>query len=87
MQVHCLVKPRSKTDQISVNADGTWKIRIREVPEDGKANEYLVNYLADVLGLAKSRIQIMTGFTSSHKRINIVAEDEVIQTAISKLKT
>lgn len=87
MQVHCLVKPKSKVDKISVSADGTLCIKIKAPPVDGKANEYLVKYLAEIFDLSKSHIQIISGFRGSHKRINIVADVQRIQNIISKLKS
>lgn len=85
MQVHCLVKPKSKVDRISVQPDGSLRIKIKAMPIDGKANEYLIKYLADVFGLSKSNIQIISGFTNSHKRINIVADEESIKSILKKL--
>ena len=87
MQIQCIVKPKSKVDSISVNADGSLRIKIKALPVDGEANEYLVKYLAEIFDLSKSCIQILSGFTNSHKRVNIVAEDKYIQNIISKLKT
>ena len=55
------------------------------MPVDGEANEYLVKYLAGIFNLAKSRIQIVSGFTSSHKRINIVAEEASIKSILEQL--
>ena len=86
MQIQCIVKPKSKVDQITVNADGSLRIKIKAQPVDGKANEYLVKYLSDLFDLPKSNIEIMSGFTNSHKRVNIVADEAYVQNAISKLK-
>ena len=84
MQFRCLVKPKSKVDSVSINEDdGSLRIKIRALPIDGKANDYLIKYLAECFNLSKSHIQIISGFTSSHKRINIVAEEESIK---AKLK-
>lgn len=85
MQFQCLVKPKSKVDTISLNTDGSLRIKIKAMPVDGEANEYLVKYLAGIFNLAKSRIQIVSGFTSSHKRINIVAEEASIKSILEQL--
>ena len=87
MQIHCIVKPQSKIDSIKVNPDNSFRIKIKTPPIDGKANEYLVEYLSEILSLPKKNIQIISGFTNSHKRINIVAEDAYIQNIILKLKS
>jgi uncharacterized protein (TIGR00251 family) len=80
------VKPKSKIDKISLNSDGSLRIKIKALPVEGEANEYLVKYLAEVFDLSTNCIQIISGFTNSHKRVNIVAEDAYIQNIISKLK-
>jgi len=85
MQIYCLIKPNSKIDKTTVNADGSLRIKIKAPPVDGKANEYLIGYLAEIFDLPKRNIQIISGFTGSHKRINIVAEEEKIKTILQKL--
>lgn len=87
MQVLCLVKPKSKVDSITVNPDNSLRIKIKAQPVDGEANEYLIKYLSQVFDLPRRNIEILSGFTSSHKRVNIVAEDGYIQRIISKFKT
>ncbi|HEY4797985.1 MAG TPA: DUF167 domain-containing protein [Bacteroidia bacterium] len=86
MQFSCIVKPKSKVDTITVNPDHSLRIKIKAPPVDGKANEYLVEYLSEVFDVPKKNISILSGFTSSHKRINIVADDLQIQNVISKIK-
>ena len=93
MQLHCIVKPKSKVDSISANADGSFRIKIKAPPVDGKANEYLIEYLSEVFDLPKKNISIISGFTNSHKRINIVPEsiksgrgEEKIISVLQKLK-
>ena len=85
MQLYCLIKPNSKIDKITINPDGSLRIKIKAPPVDGKANEYLVGYLSEIFGLPKKNIQIISGFMGSHKRINIVAEEETIKAILQKL--
>ena len=87
MQIQCLVKPKSKVDQVTVNPDGSLRVKIKALPEDGKANNYLVKYLAVVFDLPQSHIQIVSGFTNSHKRVNIVADELHVRNIISKIKS
>jgi uncharacterized protein YggU (UPF0235/DUF167 family) len=46
---------------------------------DGAANEALVSFLSEVLGIAKTRVEIVSGQTSREKRIRIggMSEAEV----------
>lgn len=45
------------------------KVRLAAVPEKDEANIELVRFLANVLGLAKSKIEIVQGRISRHKRV------------------
>ena len=47
------------------------KVRLAALPEKGEANAELIRYLAHLLKLAKSNIQLVQGETSRHKRICI----------------
>jgi uncharacterized protein YggU (UPF0235/DUF167 family) len=47
------------------------KAWLKSAPEDGKANEELVRMLADKLGLKKSAIEIVSGFSSRNKNVDI----------------
>ena len=51
--------------------DGTWKVKVAAVPEKGKANRALCEFLAERFGVAKSRVRIVAGETSPIKRILI----------------
>ncbi|MFL7867843.1 MAG: DUF167 domain-containing protein [Anaerolineales bacterium] len=70
------VTPRSSKNQIvGALSDGTIKIRITAAPNEGQANEELVKFLSDVLGVAKSRIEIVAGETGRDKLISVLDLD------------
>ena len=72
MEIRVKVIPKSsKTDLAGYLPDGTWKVKVAAPPEKGKANRALCEFLAEKLGVAKSRIRIVTGETSALKRIRI----------------
>lgn len=72
MDIRVKVIPKSsKTEIAGYLPDGTWKIKVAAAPEKGKANRALVDFLAEHLRVAKSRIQIMSGETSPLKRIHV----------------
>lgn len=67
------VTPRARKTELSgIMADGTLRIRISAPPVEGKANKALIKYLADVLGVRKSRIEIVAGETGLDKIVSIV---------------
>ena len=50
-----------KKDAIGELYDGRLRIRIKAQPVEGKANKYLINYLASELGAKKSNVEILKG--------------------------
>ena len=72
MELRVKVIPKSsKTELAEVLPDGTWRVRVAAAPEKGKANRALCEFIAERLGVAKSRVRIISGETSSIKRIRV----------------
>ena len=74
------VVPRSKKQSCGYDRAGRITIHVRSVPEKGAANEELLAYVADRLGIARSHVRLLSGATSRIKRIEIsgnVSEDEL----------
>jgi uncharacterized protein YggU (UPF0235/DUF167 family) len=68
------VKPNQRFDKVEKSSDG-WQIRLKAPAVDGKANEHLVEYLAAVLGLPKSKIILKKGLQAKYKCLEIFADD------------
>jgi hypothetical protein len=51
--------------------DGTLKLRLRAVPEDGKANQELVRFLAAEFCLPRQQIEIVSGASSRLKQVRL----------------
>ena len=67
------VTPRAKRNEIvEVMADDTIKVRLTAPPVEGKANQALIDFLADLLAVNKSRIEIVGGSTSRDKLVSIL---------------
>lgn len=60
-----------KTEYLSTLADGTIKIRLKAVPEKGRANEELIRFLSEELGVRKDTIEVVSGATDTVKLIKI----------------
>ena len=72
MDIRVKVTPKSsKTELVGYLPDGTWKVKVAAAPEKGKANRALCEFLAEKLGVAKSRVRIVSGETSHLKRIHV----------------
>jgi len=65
------IQPRSGKDAFGEIMEDTRKLRIKAPPVDGKANAYLVKYLAKTFGVPRSRIIIESGLASKRKRVRI----------------
>lgn len=59
---------RSSCNSMTVDGD-VLKIKIREIPENGKANIAVVDLLHKTLKIPKSNIEIVAGKTNSVKKI------------------
>jgi len=80
------VKPGSFKDEISIDENNQWIIKIREKPIDGAANEYLIKFLAKELKIRKSAVVIKKGLTSQFKTIEVDVSDENFSTLFSRVK-
>lgn len=76
MTLHLKVKPGSKVDQLFFDGAGLLNAKIKAPAQDGKANAYLIEFLAKQLGIAKSNVTIVAGFTNPYKRIEVDMEPE-----------
>jgi len=61
--------PRGGRDAIDGWDGDTLRVRVSAAPTDGKANDALVRLLAKALGLAPSRLAIVSGASSRTKII------------------
>ncbi len=72
MDIRVKVIPKSsKTELTGYLPDGTWRVKVAAAPEKGRANRALCEFVAKKLGVAKSRVQVVSGETSHLKRIHI----------------
>jgi uncharacterized protein len=76
MILHLTVKPASRKDEFIVAPDGNIKVKIKEQPIEGKANKYLLSYLSEIFDLPKSKVELLKGENSSHKKINIEIDEQ-----------
>ena len=52
--------------------DGTWKIDVASVAEDGKANAELIKFLAGEFGVNVSNVEVVSGKTGRKKVVRVV---------------
>jgi uncharacterized protein (TIGR00251 family) len=70
------VTPRSSRNEIAgIMKDGTIKIRLTAPPVEGKANQALIEFLAEVLEVPRSKIEIVAGIKGREKLVSIIELD------------
>jgi len=62
---------QSRSEVFNVLEDGTFKIRIKAIPEKWKANIELISFLSKELNISKDIIEIMSWAGDSTKIIRI----------------
>ena len=60
--------PGAKHNGILGEHDGALRVAVTAAPDKGKANQAIVQMLADAFGLSKSSIEIVSGQTSRQKK-------------------
>ena len=65
------VIPRANKSTIAGTRDDALLVRLQAPPVDGAANAELIQLLADVLGVSKRDIEIVSGEQSRGKRVKI----------------
>lgn len=71
VRINVYVQPRASKTVVAGMHDGCIKIRLAAPPVDGAANAALVEFVAEQLGIAKSRVRITAGLTSRRKTIEV----------------
>jgi hypothetical protein len=66
-----VVVPRAARSSLERQADGAIQVRVTAPPVDGAANAALLRYLADVLDVPRSGLEIIGGASSRRKRITV----------------
>ena len=67
MQLNVRVYPKSRRNAVSWSTELGLKVWVTVAPENGKANDAVVNLLADHLGIPRSSVRILRGQRSRNK--------------------
>ena len=70
------ITPRASHNQIvGLLNDGTIKVHLVSDPADDELNGELLTYLAEVLGVPKSRVEIVAGVNGRDKLVSVLDMD------------
>jgi uncharacterized protein (TIGR00251 family) len=67
------VVPAGSRTEICGILDGMLKIKVTSPAEKGKANQALINFLAQMLNVKKNQLSIISGQTSRVKQIRLLS--------------
>lgn len=76
------VHPRARRSALAGRLGDAWKLHLAAPPVDGKANEECIRFFAELCGVPRSRVRIVTGATA---RIKLVEIDGVSQEGLEQL--
>ena len=70
------VTPRaSRNEVVEILDDGTVRVRLAASPADEEANAALLEFLADILGVPETKLDIVAGAIGRDKLVSIVDMD------------
>jgi uncharacterized protein (TIGR00251 family) len=69
------IQPRASRCEVCGVQGDALKIRLTSPPVDGAANKLCREFLAELFGVPKSAVVIVSGEASRHKRVRIVCVD------------
>ena len=75
------LKPRASRCAVKVSGSKVVEVSVTSPPVDNRANEQLIDYLSDILDVAKTSLSIIKGGHSRNKVVSIesLGEDEVFE--------
>jgi len=59
--------------------------RVRSVPEDGRANQALIELLSEELGVPRSTLSLVAGHTARLKTVRIEGTGQALERAVAAL--
>jgi hypothetical protein len=82
------ITPRASRNEVTeIRDDGTVRIRLKAAPVEGQGNEALIAFLAEILEISPSKIEIVAGLSGRDKLVSILEldSDTVHQRIIRRL--
>lgn len=71
--VNILGKPSASRNAIGKPLGTQLKVSVTAAPENGKATDHMLRFLAPLFGVAVADIEVVFGQTSVHKQLRITA--------------
>lgn len=72
MKFFLQVKPKSSSARVEQKNEKELTVWVREVPEDGKANDAVMRAVAEHFDVAPSRVKLIRGASGRKKVVEII---------------
>ena len=82
MTLHLQAKPNARHNELRLGPDGRWLVRLAAPPHDGQANAVLLAFLAELIGMPRRDVQLLSGHTAPFKKVEIVGVSEEAGAAV-----
>ena len=70
-RLHVRVTPGARQNEVLGFTDGVLYVKVAALPDRGKANKEVINYLSMILDIKKSSLHLLKGHTSRNKVIAV----------------
>lgn len=71
MKISVKAKTNAREDSVEETAENEFLVKTTELPLNGRANLAIIELLAKYFATAKSNIQIVSGFSSKYKILDV----------------
>jgi uncharacterized protein (TIGR00251 family) len=71
MKIRVHVKPNARLNEVKLREDGVYVVRIAAPPVEGRANEKLIEVLAEHFKTPRRNVEIVAGGRGRHKIVEI----------------
>lgn len=78
MRLLLKVVPKASRDRVVGWVGDRLKVQVTAAPERGKANEAVIEVLADALGVPRSKVRILAGETSPLKTVEVDGDESLL---------
>ena len=65
------VRPRARRSAVAGRFGDAWKLDLAAPPVDGKANDECIRFFAELAGVSRSGVRIVTGATARLKVVEV----------------
>ena len=77
MLLHLQAKPNARRNELQPSSAGRWVVRLAAPPQNGQANAALLAFLAEVFGVPKRRVALLSGHAAPFKKVELSGVSDI----------